>query len=256
MAERLDSHRTSVILAVIFVILTLFTVWQIWGIQRDLEREQLRSDMLAEKQQNTEEVAGLLEQQIRDLGERPVVNPKDLETVRGDRGPQGPGPTQTQVVLAVAEYCGDGRCDGQNPTATQVANAVALFCSNRNDCRGPQGAAGEDGQNASPEMVAAAVADFCAARDGCRGPQGEQGPPGPAGADEPDDPDPDDPEIQDEEIQDPEVDDPDPASPFSFTFTVPGNGLGQSDSTYTVTCANEGTDEEPRYACSVTEKEA
>lgn len=68
------------------------------------------------------------------------------------------------------------------------------------------------------------------------------------------DPDPDDPEKQDEEIQDPEeqeneiqdpeIDDPDPASPYNFTFvfTIPGNGLGQQDRTYSVSC-NSGTGE-------------
>lgn len=68
------------------------------------------------------------------------------------------------------------------------------------------------------------------------------------------DPDPDDPEKQDEEIQepeeqeaeiqDPEIDDPDPASPYNFTFvfTIPANGLGQQDRTYSVSC-NSGTGE-------------
>jgi len=62
--------------------------------------------------------------------------------------------------------------------------------------------------------------------------------------DEIQDPEDQDPEIQDDEIQDPEVDDPDPASPynFSFVFTVPGNGLGQTPKTYRVTC-NSGTGE-------------
>jgi hypothetical protein len=67
--------------------------------------------------------------------------------------------------------------------------------------------------------------------------------------DEIQDPENQDPEIQDDEtqdpeIQDPEIDDPDPASPynFSFNFTVPGNGLGQTDHTYRVTC-NSGTGE-------------
>ena len=50
------------------------------------------------------------------------------------------------------------------------------------------------------------------------------------------------PEEQESENQDPEIDDPDPASPyqFVFTFTIPSNGAGQPDRTYTVTC-NSGT---------------
>lgn len=67
-----------------------------------------------------------------------------------------------------------------------------------------------------------------------------------------DDPDPNDPDpVDDPDPDDPENDDPDPASPFkfTFTFTIPGNGINDPGRTYTVIC-DSGTGD-----CTVTQRQ-
>lgn len=95
----------------------------------------------------------------------------------GEQGEQGPPPTQAQIALAVANYCGDGRCDAKNPTAEQVATAVSNYCSINNGCRGANGndgSNGQNGQNATPEQIMTAVTNYCS--DGrCKGETGATG---------------------------------------------------------------------------------
>lgn len=150
-----------------------------------------------------------------------VIQDSPLESVSpspgpaGDVGDQGPGPSNAQVALAVANFCSGNNCDGPGPSATQVAQAVTLFCNANGECRGPEGAPGAPGQNATgapgpsgvpgadatgapgapgaagpdgpqgppptDQQVADAVNNFCSTRNNCQGPEGPQGPQGPPG---------------------------------------------------------------------------
>lgn len=101
----------------------------------------------------------------------------DVSGVQGLQGEAGPGPSQAEIAIAVANYCGGGRCDAKAPTADQVATAVYNYCSSRNDCKGATGdagATGADGANATNEQIMAAVQQYCSSGR-CTGPQGAQG---------------------------------------------------------------------------------
>lgn len=174
---------------------------------------------------------------IVDEGEVGPVGPMGPPGEQGPIGPQGPSPSFAQVQNAVDLYCSTGRCDGKNPSASQVANAVAMYCDDRGECQGPKGEKGDtgeagtdglDGTNGvdgatgprgpgpTPEQISAAVATYCSNQPGgsCEGPQGPQGEPGADGQD-----------------GQPGT----PAVPFTFTFTVPPNGVGGTPTTYSCT---------------------
>lgn len=120
----------------------------------------------------------------------------------GATGAPGPGPTNSQVSLAVANFCASGNCQGPGPSPAQVAQAVALYCNQRGQCQGPAGPQGKPGQNAtgapgatgaagSPgadstvpgpqgpgptdQQIADAVNNYCTNHGNCQGPQGPQG---------------------------------------------------------------------------------
>lgn len=131
-------------------------------------------------------------------GQAAAVAESPTEPVPGPAGPTGqagPGPTDAQIRLAVADYCTPGRCS-EPPSAAQVAAAVVAYCST-GACAGSPGAsgpegdpgrAGEPGADGSPgsgptdAQVAAAVAAYCSgAPSPCAGPQGAGGDPGATG---------------------------------------------------------------------------
>jgi hypothetical protein len=205
--------------------------WLVWAVavtsQRLDDAENARADReeqvsalveqqahLSEAAERNSEIAEALAQQVRQLGERPVVQPTATPQVipgpigepgrRGPMGPVGPAPSAAEIQSAVAVYCASGRCDGRDPTATQVANAVAAYCDGRGECRGPAGSDGTDGEDGAlgapgadgqdgadgrdappptQTQVDQAVATYCDARGGCRGPKGDRGEPGADGAD-------------------------------------------------------------------------
>lgn len=119
----------------------------------------------------------------------PVVIP-------GPQGPQGPGPSQSQIEQAVASYCALVTC-GTGPTAPQVAQAVATYCNSHGQCvglsgstgpvgptgsTGPVGNPGAAGQNATADQIADAVTTYCGAHNNCAGKDGSDGPAGASGA--------------------------------------------------------------------------
>lgn len=104
---------------------------------------------------------------------------RTVGNVTGATGAVGPAPTQAEIAVAVANYCGSGRCDAKNPSAEQVAAAVFNYCSVNGGCRGE---AGQNGRDVTTEQIMAAVSQYCA--DGrCTGPAGPVGATGAAGSD-------------------------------------------------------------------------
>lgn len=116
-------------------------------------REQLGEtldDLAASRAETT-----ALYEQLRAIGEKPVVEPGEVGKGEG-AGPQGP-----PGVQGIPGERGAPGPAGESVTSSQIADAVADYCAG-NACRGPQGVAG------SPGPV------------GATGPAGAQGEPGPA----------------------------------------------------------------------------
>jgi hypothetical protein len=122
-----------------------------------------RVELIEQLDQERAKVDALYEQ-IRSLGEDPVVEPgKTPETIEGPQGPTGP-----QGVP------GD---DGRTPTAAEVLAAVQSYCASIGGCVGPAGAQGAPGTTgAKGEPGESIVGPQGPA--GPAGPQGEQGIPG------------------------------------------------------------------------------
>lgn len=94
--------------------------------------------------------------------------------VTGVAGEVGPAPSQAEIAVAVANYCGNGRCDAKSPSSEQVAAAVFTYCNANGGCRGADGASGANGRDVTAEQVMAAVTQYCS--DGrCTGPAGPVG---------------------------------------------------------------------------------
>lgn len=183
--NNIGSRRTTLVLAGIFIVLTFFTIWSILGLRNDLNSAESERKKIEEQQAASSQAASQLAEQVKDLGGRPVVDPEDLESLRGEQGIPGiPGrpPSSAEISLAVQSFCSGGRCDGNNPTASQVAQAVASYCNNRGECRGDQGEVGDRGPGPTGNQVASAVETYCAARNNCTGPQGVPGDKGDTGA--------------------------------------------------------------------------
>lgn len=102
----------------------------------------------------------------------------------GAMGARGPGPTQDQVISALATYCSANNCKPA-PTVAQVAAAISDYCA-EGACVGKDGKDGKDGENGedgehgqdappvTADQVAAAVVTYCS--DGtCRGAPGTDG---------------------------------------------------------------------------------
>lgn len=101
-----------------------------------------------------------LYEQLRDLGEDPIVDKSD--PTPGATGPSGP--TGEQGIPGQ---------DGRTPTAAEVLAAVNAYCATVNGCRGADGTNGTPGTNGTN------------GQPGTPGTNGESivGPAGPAGAD-------------------------------------------------------------------------
>lgn len=221
-------------------VIGLATVAFFWleldGLTETAVRNQRAANVNEHRLEVAESQVAVLADQLRALGERPAVEPRDVpEPIPGPQGEPGRPPTTEEIAAAVRAYCAGGRCDGQSATAGQVRAAVMEYCNARGECRGasgqpgepgPSGADGQDGSDGatgpqgpppSDEQVAQAVAAYCAAHNGCQGPQGPPGPAGPSGRS---------------------------AYPFTFSFTVRQNPAQAT--TYVVECR---TPDEP---CSVT----
>lgn len=124
---------------------------------------------------------------------------------QGERGEQGPGPTDEQVALAVARYLFehpvlnglDGPAGPQGPPGA-AGPAGPTGSPGQDGVAGPAGPAGVQGPGPTPEQVAAAVLAVLlehpellpvgpqgpagpAGETGAQGPEGVQGPVGPTG---------------------------------------------------------------------------
>lgn len=183
-------RRAWTVVGVLAVIVLVATVI---GLVRLSDSNESLTDKVAELSKQADDdhaAAQALKEQVKRLGGKPVAEPGEPPA-----GPQGPGPTETQVKAAVADYCAGDRC---KPTVSrsQVAEAVAAYCVS-GICRGADGADGTDGVNGdngtdgtdgatgpgpTPDQIADAVESYCA--DGkCRGEKGDTGDTGPAGKD-------------------------------------------------------------------------
>lgn len=184
------------------VVLVLMALWLL-TIQRDRDTLADQLDQALANQDRLAQGFAVLQGQVETLGGEPAVEleegdmgPTPVE-VPGPQGPQGPGPSDDQIAVAVERYCAANGCmgpAGPAPSALQVAEAVASYCDARGECRGDAGTAGTPGETGAtgPQgpgptdgQIATAVESYCSAHDGCRGPagtdgqQGETGPPGP-----------------------------------------------------------------------------
>lgn len=120
-----------------------------------LDAQQATSSQLAEDLTAQKTVAERLEAQIRALGEKPVVTSPALPPlIEGIQGLPGPGPTESQLLLAIQAYC-----------------------LNRAGCQGPRGPAGESIVGPKGDTVVGP------AGDSITGPKGDTGEAGPKGED-------------------------------------------------------------------------
>ena len=149
-----------------------------------VERSDKERAKLSKRVDDEHAAAQALNDQVKRLGGKPVVQPGEQVP-----GPAGPGPTAAQVRAAVADYCTGDRC---TPTVSrsQVAAAVADYCAG-GACQAPppkDGADGTDGTDGAPgpgptdEQIAAAVADYCAG-GACQAPPPKDGTDGADGKD-------------------------------------------------------------------------
>lgn len=132
------------------------------------------------------DASAALEEQVKRLGGKPVVDPANPTAP-----PRALGPTDAQVKAAVADYCTGDRC-APTVSRSQVAAAVAAYCAG-GTCRGKDGVGtdgqdGTDGTDGAPgpgptaDQIAAAVEAYCAVGN-CRGDDGTDGTNGTDGKD-------------------------------------------------------------------------
>ena len=119
-----------------------------------------RADLIAQLDEERAKVDALYEQ-LRSVGEDPVVEPGDDAAPTPADG--APGPTGPQGVP------GD---DGAPPSAADVLVAVSAYCASVGGCRGADGTNGQPGTNGEPGAPGESIV----------GPQGPAGPAGPEGA--------------------------------------------------------------------------
>lgn len=170
------------------------------ALERDLHETTSSSE--AERAELVESVE-LLRDQVRALGEEPIVDePDETPAPREDEPPPvavsaervraavqlvlaaDPALPEREVQAATVDWLqanppADGE-DARPATPEELAVQVAAYCAT-GACRG------EDGEDAPPvtdEQLAVAVATYCNDRGECRGetgPAGPTGPPGPSG---------------------------------------------------------------------------
>jgi hypothetical protein len=216
-------------------LLALFT-WLVWAVvttsshleQADktlgvtaerLDQAQAERQQLVRTAESNAEAAEALAQQVRQLGEKPVVEPTAMpEPIPGPPGAQGPQGLQ-------------GPPGDVGPIGDRGPRGFMGLIGPR----GPAGEMGPQGEPGAPGETGAPGAPGPKGGQGDTGPQGPAGPPGPAGLPG---------ERGPAGSQGPPGQS---AYPFTFTFTVQQN-LAQS-TTYTVECRAAG---EP---CTVTSSE-
>jgi len=192
----LASTVTTRVLVGIFIVLSALTAWQVWEQKSDYENSQIQNVDLRQDLEDTKvrqdtaaAQAQILADQVKELGERPVISQEQLVGPRGTAGEPGRTPGASEVALAVSSYCADGRCNGKRPTVAQVANAVSTYCNARGECTGPQGLTGPQGSKGDTGATGATGAkgsdgkDGANGKDGSKGEKGDSGEPGPSGAD-------------------------------------------------------------------------
>lgn len=91
-----------------------------------------RIELLLQLDEERAKVDALYEQ-LRSVGEDPVVDRSDAESTPGATGPTGPQ--------------GVPGSDGRPPTAAEVLEAVNAYCASVNGCRGADGTNGSPGTN-------------------------------------------------------------------------------------------------------------
>lgn len=179
------------VLAVIVLVVTVIGLVRLSDSNESLtdkvEHSEAELAKLSKQADDDHAAAQALEEQVKRLGGKPVAEPGEPPA-----GPQGPGPTATQVQAAVADYCAGDRC---KPTVSrsQVAAAVADYCAGglcqakdgTNGGPGKDGTDGADGADGAPgpgptdEQIAAAVEAYCAGgncgKDGKDGTDGADG---------------------------------------------------------------------------------
>lgn len=185
-----------VVAALVSLAFVIFAVWFVGSQSRTIQGLQASYESLHSDYQRlySEAVTGGVDPVAPapdDIPDEPVEIPAlPLPTPgetgeTGETGPRGPGPTQAQVVSALATYCAIEDCTPA-PTVAQVAAAISDYCAT-GGCRGADGENGEPGQNGEPgdpgrpptaEEIAIAVAAYCNG-GACRGADGADGEPGP-----------------------------------------------------------------------------
>lgn len=170
----------------ILTMLSIFIVVLLFNASRARERisSTLASATLTIQQQAQDNIK--LRDQIKALGEVPVVAAPTPEVIAGEpgakgesgpqgaTGPQGPGPSNAQVLEAVDVFCGNGRCQGPiGPVGPQ--GSVGL--SGNDGVTGATGPIGPQG----PQGIPGSAGVDGASVQGPAGPPGADGAPGPAG---------------------------------------------------------------------------
>jgi len=199
-------HAAEVLSGLVILVTTLVVLFLIAQQEQSLDRARAQYDALHEDYE-------MLYDEAIDAGAEPEAPaPDDVPTPEPAQEPSILGPTDLQVLQAVAAYCANGACrgtdgtDGDKPTAADVLAAVTAYCADGRcqgtpglngvngldglpGATGEMGAAGATGETGpmgpagpgpTPEDIAAAVAAYCST-GACTGPQGEKGDTGDTG---------------------------------------------------------------------------
>jgi hypothetical protein len=219
--SRRTVHAVWYVAAALLIVLVAWLAWAVVTTDQRLEkadaelREQAASiaaarenqERLARSAENNAEAAAVLAEQVRELGERPAVEPTQLPEViegppgepgqRGQRGPQGPsGDVGETGDRGPRGYM--GRVGERGPQGEM----------------GPRGEPGATGPKGEPGEPGATGATGPQGPPGPAGERGPQGPPGPAGSNGSDGRD---------------------AFPFTFSFIVEDNPAQSTTYTCTIT---------------------
>jgi hypothetical protein len=123
---------------------------------------------------------GTAEQQLTQHGIKPLAPPPQQIIQQGSIGPQGPGPSDAQVLAAVTAYLTVHPLPAAPPpSSAQIADAVAMYLRTNPVLPGRDGT---PGAGPSSAQVAEAVAAYLAANPPAAGPSGPPGQAGPSGA--------------------------------------------------------------------------
>lgn len=165
-------RAVSVAIAVAVLTALALLVWLIFtvaGLSAQLKDADRRLDQAKARYSENQAHAAALADQVRALGDRPVVEPGDPvpgpQGIPGVPGPVGPPPSFAEVVAALAQYCQGGRCRGPAGPAGE------------DGAPGPRGFAGDDGATGPQGPPGQSVTG----PPGPQGPRGETGASGPRG---------------------------------------------------------------------------